>query len=103
MKPLLPLLCVLALTGCASSGAHSIGKDTYMATVRVAFSGPAGAKADALAAASADCESKGKAMLLGELTSNGCMLRGGCAEAQIVYSCLDKDDPRYREPSMKRD
>jgi hypothetical protein len=103
MKLLLPLLCVLALTGCANTGTHSIGKDTYMATFRVAFSGISGVQADALATASAHCESKGKAMLLGELTSNGCMLRGGCAEAQIVYSCLDKDDPRYKEPNTKRD
>lgn len=97
-KLLIAISAALTLIGCANSGSHAIGKDTYMATVRVAFSGPAGAKADALATASADCQSRGKVMLLGDLSSNGCMLRGGCAEAQIVYSCLDKDDPRYKGP-----
>jgi hypothetical protein len=103
MKLLLPLSCVLALTGCANTGTNSVGKDTYMTNVRVSFSGIAGAQSDALSIAGAHCEAMGKKMLLGELTSNGCMLRGGCAEAQIVYSCLDKDDPRYKEPNMKRD
>lgn len=88
----------LTLIACANSGSHAIGKDTYMATVRVAFTGIAGAKAEALETASADCQSKGKALLLGDLSGNGCMLRGGCAEAQIVYSCLDKSDPRYKQP-----
>ncbi|MDO8904733.1 hypothetical protein [Hydrogenophaga sp.] len=99
---LLTLFLVLSLTGCANSGALSIGKDTYMTTVRVAWSGITGAKTEALATASADCESKGKAMLLGDLRSSECMLRGGCAEAQIVYSCLDKNDPRYKEPHMQK-
>jgi hypothetical protein len=100
----LAILCAtLALTACANSGSHAIGKDTYMATVRVAFTGIAGAKADALATASAGCAAQGKAMLLGDLTSSGCMLRGGCAEVQIVYSCLDKSDPRYREPAAAQD
>lgn len=92
----------LALTACANSGSHAIGKDTYMATVRVTFTGIAGAKAEALETASADCRSQGKAMQLNELTGNGCMLRGGCAEAQIVYLCLDKSDPRYKEPAQEQ-
>lgn len=98
-KLLAVIAAALALVGCANSGSHAIGKDTYMATVRVTFIGIAGAKADALDTASADCKSMGKAMLLKDLTGNGCMLRGGCAEAQIVYSCLDKSDPRYTEPA----
>lgn len=102
MKPLLTLLCVLALAGCANSGALSIGKDTYMTTVRVAWSGITGAKTEAVSTAIADCEFKGKGMLLGDLRSSECLLRGGCAEAQIVYSCLDKDDPRYKEPHMQK-
>jgi hypothetical protein len=104
MTRTLAILCAaLALTACANSGSHAIGKDTYMATVRVTFTGVAGAKADALETASADCRSKGKAMFLNDLTGNGCMLRGGCAEAQIVYSCLDKSDPRYKEPAAAQE
>lgn len=102
MKLLLLFSGVLALTGCANSGALSIGKDTYMTTVRVAWSGITGAKSEAVSTAIADCESKSKGMMLGDLRSSECMLRGGCAEAQIVYSCLDKDDPRYKEPHMQK-
>ena len=102
MKLLLLLSFALSMVGCANSGALSIGKDTYMTTVRVAWTGITGAKTEALATANADCESKGKVMLLGDLRSSECMLRGGCAEAQIVYSCLDKNDPRYTEPHMQK-
>lgn len=102
-QQLAAIAAALALVGCANSGSHAIGKDTYMATVRVTFTGVAGAKADALDTASADCRSRGKVMLLKDLAGNGCMLRGGCAEAQIVYSCLDKSDSRYREPEAAQD
>lgn len=102
MKNLLLCCLALAMTACANSGAQPIGKDTYMTTVRVAWSGITGAKTEALATANADCASKGKAMLLGDIRSSECMMRGGCAEAQIVYSCLDGDDPRYQEPRMQR-
>lgn len=102
-KMLTLIAIVVAQASCANSGSHAIGKDTYMATVRVTFTGIAGAKAEALETASADCRSQGKAMQLNELTGNGCMLRGGCAEAQIVYLCLDKSDPRYKEPAAAQD
>lgn len=97
MKPLAVIAAILALGGCANTGTRAVGKDTYMATVRVAFSGAAGAQSDALAGAGAHCEAMGKKLLLTELTSNACMLRGGCGEAQIVYSCLDSTAPRYSE------
>lgn len=99
MKILALITATLALVGCANPGTHSIGKDTYMSTVRVSFSGTARAQSDALESAGAHCEAMGMKMLLSQLTSNGCMLRGGCAEAQIIYSCLDKSDPRYTEPA----
>lgn len=102
-KQLAVIAAALALAGCANSGSHAIGKDTYMVTVRVTFTGIARAKADALETAGADCKAMGKAMLLKDLTGNGCMLRGGCAEAQIVYSCLEKDDPRYKEPTLQKE
>lgn len=99
MRKLLAVVAAsLALASCANSGTHAIGKDAYMTNVRVSFSGTAGAQSDALAAAETHCAAMGKKMLLTELTSNGCMLRGGCAEARLVYSCLDKSDPRYKEP-----
>lgn len=97
------IAAALALVGCANSGTHAIGKDTYMTIVRVSFSGAARAQSDALAAAGGHCEAMGKKMLLTDLTSNGCMLRGGCAEAKTVYSCLDKSDLRYKEPRVQKD
>ncbi|MGK2951159.1 MAG: hypothetical protein ACSLEZ_02085 [Thiobacillus sp.] len=104
MKKVLSLIAtVLILAGCANSGPQSIGKDTYMATVKVPFSGISGAKAQALTTANANCVSLGKEMMLGDIRSSECMLRGGCAEAQIIYSCLDKNDPRYQAPHMQKD
>jgi hypothetical protein len=41
-------------------------------------------------------------MMLGNISSSECALHGGCGEAQIIYSCLDKDDPRYQIPHMQK-
>ena len=102
MKHISILMVVTVLTGCANSGPQSIGKDTYLVTAKVPFSGITGAKAEALTTANAYCESQGKQLMLGDIRSSECMLRGGCAEAQVIYSCLDKNDPRYQMPHMQK-
>ena len=103
MKIILSLLGVLALTGCANSGVQSIGKDSYLVSVRVSFSGQSGAKTDALTSANIHCASLGKQMMLGNISSSECALRGGCGEAQIIFSCLSNDDPRYQTSQMRKE
>lgn len=103
MKKILGLMVVFALTGCANSGVQSIGKDSYLVSVRVPFSGQSGAKADALTSANVHCASQGKQMMLGNISSSECALRGGCGEAQIIFSCLDKEDPRYQTSNLRKE
>ena len=105
MRPIhaILLLACAALTACANSGPQMIGKETYLASVRVPFSGPAGAKAEALTTANAHCAQQGKQIQLTSITSTGCALRGGCGEAQITFLCLREDDPRFQATKMTKD
>jgi hypothetical protein len=103
MKTILSLVINFILCGCASSGPQSIGRDSYMQSVRVSFSGATGAKSDALKAANLHCANQGKQMLLTEINSGECAWHGGCGEAQITYMCLTKDDPRYQTPQLRKE
>jgi hypothetical protein len=73
-----------------------IGQDTYAVSTKVAFSGAAGAKNEALQEANAYCTSLHKEMMLVHETMNECMLHGGCGEAEVHFMCLVADDPRYK-------
>jgi len=101
---ILTILGLLSATiGCTTnSGAVSIGNDTYMVSARVAFGARSGAESDALRTANQHCASQGKKMTSVKIKSNECMLRGGCGEAQITFSCLDKDAPRYSKEFVPR-
>jgi hypothetical protein len=95
-------LAVLVLTGCADTGPMKVGKDSYSISVRVPFSGPAGAKGQALQEASTFCAGQSKEVLLDHETSSECALHGGCGEAEITFLCLKADDARYITPSHER-
>lgn len=98
------LLAAFALAGCANTGPISTGKDSYTVSVRVPFSGPSGAKGDALKDANSFCQSQGKRMLLQSQNSSECVLHGGCGEAEINFLCLNENDPRYMAaPQMRKD
>ena len=104
MKYLIAVLVVVVLlTGCSNTGPLKIGKDTYTVSTRVAFSGEAGAKGDALNEANIFCAMQGKQMLLKNQKSNECALHGGCGEAEIIFWCLSEDDPRYTEAQLRKD
>jgi len=104
MKTAYVVLGVALLTSCANTGAIKIGKDQYVVSVRVPFSGPSGAKGDALKEATAFCSSQNKQMLLQTENSYECALHGGCGEAEITFLCLDENDPRYTaQRQMRKD
>ena len=89
------LIAVATLAACANTGPVPIGKDAYTISVRVPFSGPSGAKGDALKEANTFCTSQSKRVLLQTQNSYECALHGGCGEAEITFLCLDDSDPRY--------
>jgi hypothetical protein len=95
------MIAGLVLTGCANSGPQSIGKDMYLETVRVPFSGQSGAKSEALVTANKHCAAMGKRLLMNNITSSECALHGGCGEAQVTYLCLDENDARFKEVQAK--
>lgn len=96
-------LLVLALSACANSGPQQIGRDTYLVSARVPFSGETGAKSEALSTAAKQCVDLGKELLLDHIRSSECALHGGCGEAEVTFLCLDKNDPRYRAAIMRKE
>ena len=96
-------IACLLLSSCANSGPQSIGKDSYIETVRVPFSGQSGAKTEALTTANRHCEQLGKKMLLTNISSSECALHGGCGEAQIMYLCLSENDARFKSPDLRKE
>jgi len=102
MKTIFIFISLMLLQSCSNTGAIKIGKDTYLITARVPFSGEAGAKADALKEANIFCQQTGKELLFKENKSRECALQGGCGEAEITFMCLNKNDPRYTEVNMHK-
>ena len=105
MKNSIIIACLLlVITACANTGPMQVGKDTYTISVRVAFSGPSGAKGEALTEANAFCSKQSKQVLLQNENSYECALHGGCGEAEITFLCLDKNDPLYSaQHQMRKD
>ena len=103
MRILIVAIAACGLVACANTGPMKIGKDTYSISVRVPFSGPSGAKGDALQAANAYCSKQNKYILLQSENSYECALHGGCGEAEVTFMCLDENDPRYAAAHMRKD
>lgn len=104
MKFLIAVGVVVGLSACTNTGPMKVAKDTYSISVRVPFSGPSGAKGEALKEANAYCSGQNKQVLLQNINSYECALRGGCGEAEITFLCLDERDPRYAEEyKMRKD
>ena len=102
MRLLMLVILALVLAACADTGPMKIGKDTYSISVRVPFSGPSGAKGQALKEAGTFCSEQNKQILLQNENSYECALHGGCGEAEITFLCLDESDPRYTEYHQMR-
>jgi len=102
MKILIVIAVAVGLSACVNTGPMKIAKDTYSISVRVPFSGPSGAKGEALREANAYCSGQNKQVRLQNISSYECALRGGCGEAEVTFLCLDESDPRYLEQQQMR-
>jgi hypothetical protein len=71
------------LAACADTGAISVGKDMYSISVRVPFSGPSGAKGQALQEANAFCAKQNRLVLLDHENSYECALHGGAVRPKL--------------------
>jgi len=74
------ILVTAGLMACADTGPMKIGKDLYSISVRVPFSGPSGAKGQALQEANAFCAKQNRVVLLDHENSYECALHGGCGD-----------------------
>jgi hypothetical protein len=89
----------LAAAGCVStSEIVPAGKDSYMVT-GASHGGASGGKegAAALKAANAYCEKMGKHLQM-RRTDTGYSLN--YASMNLVFSCLDANDPEYKRPEL---
>lgn len=81
------MILAIALVGCATTVPVQTGKDTYMVSARVPFSGESGALQQALSDGSAFCQAQGKHLKLISNSTHECALHGGCGEAQVIFAC----------------
>jgi serine protease Do len=87
------------LGGCVSDQtAVSTGEGTFMMSSWVPFGARPRAEFNAYENANRHCSVTGEKMKLVKMTSNECMLRGGCGEAKIIFSCEENDSaPQTKE------
>lgn len=97
------LILALALAGCTNTGAMKIGPDSYMLSTRVPFGGPSSASGEALQTAGIYCAGMQREMLLDHISSYECALHGGCGEAQIMFFCLNSNDPQLHRVKLRPD
>lgn len=97
VKLLAPAGLALTLVGCATtSGVLPFGKDTYTITV-ADLMGPASAQKGAITQATEHCAGEGK--LLSPVSTQTSTSPGGESSYQLVFRCLDEDDPEYTRPN----
>jgi hypothetical protein len=95
------LICALIVTGCAATTSEIVpaGKDSYLVTGSVAGT-RSGEGVAALKAANAYCEKLGKHMQIRrEETGYSLDYRA----MNLIFSCLDANDPEYQRPDLRRD
>lgn len=101
----LPVLLIATLTGCAtiSSDVVPIGRDTYqMSMTGVGFATQANTNIKALKAANAYCEKMNKHMVFQHNSESG-VYGWSPRQDNLVFMCLNADDPEYARTKVQRD
>lgn len=104
MQRLLIVTMALFLTGCASSGPVSIGKDTYLITKQGAggvLTSSGSVKVDIIREAQLFCTSTGKAFQIVN-TNEQSAAPGRLASAEVQFMCLNEGDQELRRPKLSR-
>lgn len=101
-----PAMLVLAmLTGCVTvpSNVIPIGKDTYQLSMTgVGFATQANTNIKALKAANAYCDKLGKHLVFQHSSESG-VYGFSPRQDNLVFLCLDANDPAYTRPEVRRD
>lgn len=104
MRRFISLACLVALTGCASSGPVPIGKDTYMITKESAggmFVSGSAVKADVFKEAYAYCASQGKDFQVVNTHQEDAIPGARLPSAEVQFMCLNRDDPSVSRPNLR--
>ena len=100
-KLLVVSVFVIAFLGCiTSSGPVPFGKDSYMISID-ARGGQGHVLSDAIKEANAHCASLGKEFVPRNTSQSG-VPGWTTVNAQLIYSCVDKNDPEYTRPNMEK-
>jgi hypothetical protein len=100
MKSIAIVVCLLVLTGCASSsGVVSTGQDTYMvAKTQKGFRGASGiVLAEAIKEADEYCKQRGLVMKVVRTTNKDMVPFKSDAQAEVYFMALPPGDPRLKE------
>ena len=98
-------IAALSIAGCAqSSGALTVGPDTYMISVQAAPArgGAGGAQAMGLKDAAAHCQTLGKQLLVIN-TARETVNVYGAGNSNITFRCLSPDDSELVRPTYNRE
>ena len=99
---LLPLIC-LGLAACkTSSPVVPMGKNTYQVSSHVAACVSCSASVKSLQTANKYCASMGRfAVVRNE--QNTTNIFGYNVGNELVFSCVDENDPEYQHPTLRKD
>jgi len=99
------LAALASLTGCVTvpSNVVPIGKDTYQLSMTgVGFATQANTNIKALRAASEYCDKMGKHLVFQHSSESG-VYGWSPRQDNLVFLCLDANDPAYTRPEVRRD
>ena len=106
IKVTLIIICsVVALSRCVTaSNVVPFGPDTFMISTsgESGFHTDAGAKMEAVQIANKHCQSLGKEMVPVNIESRNGVPGRAFPSAELIFRCLDKDDPEFKRPTMTK-
>jgi len=90
------------LAGCTTGPVVAAGKDSYIVSAST-VPGATPASAKVLIAANQKCASMDKVVIVRNLDAKEAVLFQNEGSATLVFSCVDKNDPEYLRPNLRKD
>lgn len=94
---------MFALGSCVSmSDIVPVGKDTYMisGSSRAFAAGGGTLRADLLKEAGKYCASQNKVLIMTNSTAKDMVFGQSAAHSDVIFRCLDKNDPEFQRPDI---
>ena len=103
MRTIMTSAAVVALAGACSTTYDpvQIGKDTYTSAASWGWTSSSGLRSDLYREAAAFCARQGKSVDVVQATGHDADWGGKYANAEIIFTCLDRNDPEYARKQMQ--